>query len=139
MRTSETIMSTLPSRSTSNARSPEETGTVLNPWLFRNESRRLRWPASSSTMRMRGGCRLLLTGSGGMSGRLRGQLQMGNSDHGPFRLVGGTFDFPTVRQDNLLDHRQAEPGAFLVGREVGLEYVGAVVGGDTRAVVTDFQ
>ena len=54
MRTSEIIMLIFCSRRTSKARWPEETGTVLKPWLARKESSRLRWAGSSSTMSRRG-------------------------------------------------------------------------------------
>src|SRR5579883_993925 len=53
MRTSEIIIAKEPARNAASAWSPEETDTVSNPWLLRNESSRLRWPGSSSTTRIR--------------------------------------------------------------------------------------
>src|SRR5262249_24587010 len=43
-----------PARSVSSARSPESTTMMSKPWLWRKELSRLRWPGSSSTIRMRG-------------------------------------------------------------------------------------
>jgi len=54
MRTSEIIMSSRSLLKAANARSPETTTTVSKPWLLRNESSKLRWPGSSSTIRIRG-------------------------------------------------------------------------------------
>src|ERR1043166_4362172 len=66
MRTSEIIMLNSPARRVSRACSPEATGTVSNPWLRRNESSRLRWPESSSTIRTRGAFEPFLRGSAGI-------------------------------------------------------------------------
>src|SRR5882724_7284228 len=54
MRTSEIIMVNSSVRSTSKACSPDETGDVSKPWPVRKEFSKLRCPASSSTIRMRG-------------------------------------------------------------------------------------
>src|SRR5258705_251798 len=48
MRTSEIIMLKPSPRSASRARSPEETGTVAKPWLFKKESSKLRCHACLS-------------------------------------------------------------------------------------------
>src|SRR6185503_8849161 len=119
MRTSEIIMLNSPPRSTSSARSPEGTGTVSKPCVFRNESSRLRWPASSSTIRTRGVFDGVLAASGGMTGTFR-QPQVGDAEQGAVRLVGQAFDLPAVRQHDLLNDGKAETGAFLVGCEIGL-------------------
>src|ERR1051326_4815183 len=66
MRTSEIIMLNSPARRVSRACSPEATGTVSNPWLRRNESSKLRWPTSSSTIRTRGAFEPFLRGSAGI-------------------------------------------------------------------------
>src|SRR5438876_3058543 len=139
MRTSEIIMLKSSPRRTSSARSPEATGTVSKPWLFRNESSRLRCPASSSTIRTRGDFGVLLPASGGMDGAFRGQTQVGKAEQGAFWLVGQAFDLPAVRQDDLLHHRQTEAGPFLVRREIGFEDLGAVFRRDARAVIANFK
>src|SRR5437867_6150740 len=139
MRTSEIIMLKSPPRRTSSARSPEATGTVSKPWLLRNESSRLRWPASSSTIRTRGGVGVLLAASGGMSGAFRRQPQVGDAEQGAFGLVGQAFDLPAVRQHDLLHDSETEAGAFLVGCEIGLEDFSAVLRRDARAIVANFK
>src|SRR5437762_6801356 len=67
MRTSEIIILKSWARSISSACWPEPTGRVSKPWLFKKESSRLRWPESSSTMRMRGVLEFDLRASAGMS------------------------------------------------------------------------
>src|SRR5271154_859511 len=94
MRTSEIIMLIFCSRRTCRARSPEETGTVLNPWLDRKESSRLRWAASSSTMRRRGV--LELEDSGGTLLILILDFDVGETKERPGRFVGHAFDLPAV-------------------------------------------
>ena len=66
IRTSEIIMSNFPARSVSNAVVPESARTVSNFWLRKNEFSKLRWPGSSSTMRMRGDSADFLRGSAAM-------------------------------------------------------------------------
>src|SRR6266516_1083205 len=139
MRTSEIIMLKSPPRRTSSARSPEATGTVSKPWLLRNESSRLRCPASSSTIRTRGDFGVLLPASGGMDGAFRGQPQMDEAEQGAIRFVGQAFDLPAVRQHDLLHHRQTQAGPFLVRREIGFKDFRAVLRRDARAVVANFE
>ena len=105
MRTSEIIMLIFCSRRTSRARSPEETGTVSNPWLDRKESSRLRWAASSSTMSRRGVVELEV--SGGTVSILVLELDVRDAKERAGRFVGQAFDFPAVGQDDLLHDRQA--------------------------------
>ena len=40
---------------------------------------------------------------------------MAEAEDSTFRLVGEAFDLPAVRQHDLLDDGQAQPGALLVG------------------------
>src|SRR6266536_3615435 len=168
MRTSEIIMLIPPFRSASSAFSPDETGTVSNPWLRRNESSKLRWPASSSTIKMRGAFTSLSpavriksfapsgnpaaaasggkreTGSEPVHGRIlhesaRGRVQVGDSENRASRVIGHTFYLPTVRQNDLLDHGQAQPRSFLVRGEIGFENFGAVLRRNAGAVVADLE
>src|SRR5690349_1001578 len=111
MRTSEIIIANCSLRRTSSARSPEATGTVSKPWLVRNELSRLRCPASSSTIRMRGAA---LAGTGDMASTLPGNLQMRGTKDRAAWFVGQAFDFPAVRQCDLLDDCQAKAGSLLV-------------------------
>ena len=64
---------------------------------------------------------------------------MRDAENGAARLVAETFDFPAVRENNLLHHGQAEAGAFLMRREIRLENFPLVFGRDAGAVVADFQ
>ena len=64
---------------------------------------------------------------------------MGDAEDGAPRFVGEAFDLPAVREHDLLDDRQAQTGALLLGREVGLEDLGAAVRGNARAVVADLE
>src|SRR2546427_618 len=139
IRTSEIIMLKSPPRRTSSARSPEATGTVSKPWLFRNESSRLRWPASSSTIRTRGVAGVLLAASGGMSGAFHRHSQVGDAEQGAFGLVGQAFDLPAVRQHDLLHDRETEAGAFLVRCEIGFEDFRAMLRRDALAIVADLE
>src|SRR6266498_4669257 len=139
IRTSEIMMLKFPPRSTSSARSPEGTGTVSKPWVFRNESSRLRWPASSSTIKTRGVFGVALAASGGMSGAFRRQPQVSDPEESTFGLVGQALDLPTVRQDDLLHDRETETGAFLVCCEIGFEDLGAVLRRDARTIVAHFE
>src|ERR1043165_6578825 len=142
MRTSEIIMPNFSVRSISNARSPESASTVSKPWLRKKESSRLRWPASSSTIRMRGAGRLFLRTSGGtpatlaVSGR---QFQVSDAEDGAGWVVGPALNFPAVRQDCLLHDGQTQSGPFLVRREVRLENLAPALGRNARAVVAHFQ
>src|SRR5271154_7136647 len=117
MRTSEIIMLIFCSRRTCRARSPEETGTVLKPWLERKESSRLRWAASSSTMRRRGVFEL--EDSGGMLLILILDFKVRDAEERPGRFIGQAFDLPAVGQDDLLHDGQAQAGAFRMGGKVG--------------------
>src|SRR4051812_26354177 len=49
------------------------------------------------------------------------QLQMRDPKHRALRVIRQALDLPSVRQHDLLHDGEAEAGAFLVGREVGLE------------------
>ena len=138
MRTSEIIMLIFCSRSTSRARSPEETGTVSNPWLDRKESSRLRWAGVVIHNEKRGGV-FELEDSGGTSSILVIELDMGNAKERAGRFVGQALDFPAVREDDLLHDRQAQAGPFLIGGEVGLENLRAILRRHARAVVGNFD
>src|ERR1051325_5358278 len=139
MRTSEIIMLMGSPRRISRACSPEATGSVSNPWLVRKESSRLRCPGSSSTIRMRGAVRAVLPASGGMASTPGGELQMGEAEDRAPGLVGEAFDLPAVGQDDLLNHGQAEAGAFVVCGEIRLEDVRAMMRRNAGAVVAHFE
>src|SRR5207249_11552683 len=126
---SEIIMLTGSERRISRARWPEETGRVSKPWVRRKESSRLRWLGSSSTIRMRGGLPPFFRASAGIEETipekgagvnsnkkqcLHRNFQMRNAKDCSPRLIGQAFDFPTVRQHNLLDDGQAEPRPLLL-------------------------
>src|SRR3954468_22361066 len=68
-----------------------------------------------------------------------GELQMGNAEESAFWLIGQALDFPTVSEHDLLDDRQTQAGALLLGSEIGFENFDAPVGGDPRTVIPDFQ
>src|ERR1019366_981244 len=76
---------------------------------------------------------------GPMPKRLHGELQVGDAENSALRLVGETFDLPALCEDDLLDDGQAQTRALLLGGEVRLEYFSAAIGGNARAVVTDFE
>src|SRR5713101_5357683 len=113
MRTSEIIMLISPVRRTSSAFSPEATGTVSNFWLVKNESSRLRWLASSSTIRIRGAFRGFFPASGAILSIPGRDFQMSDPEYGALRFVRQALDFPPDRQT------QSRP--FLVRGDVGLE------------------
>ena len=54
-------------------------------------------------------------------------------------LVGQAFDFPAVCQNDLLNHGQSQPGALLIGREVGFENFLPAFGRNSGTVVTHFK
>src|SRR2546430_10970671 len=139
MRTSEIIMLNSAPRRTSNACSPDATGAVSKPWLFKNESSRLRWPGSSSTMRMRGPFTFVLSVTDCISSAYGREPQVGDAENRAPRLVRSAFNLPTVRQDDLLNHRQPQPGAFLVRGEIRFKDFGPMLRRNTRAVVTNLQ
>ena len=64
---------------------------------------------------------------------------MGDAEDGTPRFVGQAFNLPAMREDNLLDYGQAEAGTASLGREIGLEDLGAAVGGNAGAVVTQIK
>src|SRR6266536_4062601 len=139
MRTSEIIMLISSARSTASACSPEETGLVSKPWLLRNESSRLRWPASSSTIRMQGGFGGFLSESDGIALRSGDGFQVTDAKDRPFGFVRQAFNFPAVGQHDLLHHGQTEAGPLFLGGEIRFEDVGAMFRGNARAVVADFD
>src|ERR1039458_7457332 len=104
---------------------PTLTGTALSWWCVSTEMSRLRrWLACL--------CRFGFL-------RLHRNFQVSDAEDGAYWLVGQAFDFPAVREDNLLDHRQTEAGAFLMGGEVGVKNFLAAFGRDTVAIVPDFN
>src|SRR5437899_2777800 len=52
---------------------------------------------------------------------LRSQFQVRDAEDCALGFVGETYDFPAVRQHDLLHHSQAQAGALLLGREVRFE------------------
>jgi len=64
---------------------------------------------------------------------------VGDAEDGPARLIAETYNFPAVREDNLLHYGQAETGAFLVRGEIWLENFPAVFGRHAGTVIADFQ
>src|ERR1017187_5084674 len=67
------------------------------------------------------------------------EFQVGDAEDGAPGVVRQGFDFPAVREYNLLDPRQTEAGAFLMGGEVGFQNFLAMFGRDTVAIVPDFN
>src|SRR5436190_1145118 len=137
MRTSEIIMLIRSLRSVSSARSPEDTTVVSNPCPFRNESSRLRWPGSSSTIRIRGE-RECSAAAGKGSGAVC-EFEMSDSESGAPRFVRQILNFPSVRQNNLLNDSKPEPGTLLVCRKVRSENLAAVFGRDPRPIIADLE
>src|SRR6266852_1011207 len=135
MRTSEIIMLISPVRRTSSAFSPEATGTVSNFWLVKNESSRLRWLASSSTIRIRGAFREFFPASGAILSIPGRDFQMSDPENRALRFVRQALDFPSVRQHDLLDHRQTQPRPFLVRGDVGLEDLVTLADGNAGPVI----
>jgi len=45
----------------------------------------------------------------------RREFQVGDAEDGALGVVRRAFRFPSRREDNLLDHRQTETGAFFYG------------------------
>src|SRR5208282_6018242 len=68
-------------------------------------------------------------------GLLRKYFKMGQSENRSFRLIGQAADFPTVGENNLLDHRESQACALFLGGKIGFENLGASLGGHARAVV----
>jgi len=68
-------------------------------------------------------------------------LEVGDTEDGATGLVGEALDFPTVRENDLLNDGEAEAGALalLLHGEVGFENLGAAFGGDARTVVAHFE
>ena len=64
---------------------------------------------------------------------------MGDAEDGAFRLVAEALNFPAVGEDDLLHDGEAEAGAFLMRREIGLENLLPAFGRDAGAVVADFE
>src|SRR5207302_7234782 len=116
MRTSEIIIPTSSVRSSSNACSPEGARTVSKPCPLKNELSRLRWLASSSTMRMRGALRGFFAASAGMSSVFGHQLEVSDSEDRALRLIGQALNLPPVSQDNLLHDSEPKAGPSFVGR-----------------------
>ena len=48
-------------------------------------------------------------------------------------------NFPAMRQNDLLNNGQAQPGALFVRGEIRFENLRAPFGGNTRSIVADFQ
>src|SRR5205809_7950784 len=120
MRTSEIIMLIAPVCKTSSAFSPEATGMVSKPWLFRNESSRLRCPASSSTINIRGSFTVGWYAGRMMSGGRR-EVDVSDSVDRAARLDGQAAYFPALSQGDPLDERQAEAGRVELGGNCGVE------------------
>src|SRR5713101_1929065 len=139
MRTSEIIMLISPVRRTSSAFSPEATGTVSNFWLVKHESSRLRWLASSSTIRIRGAFRDFFAASGAILSIPGRDLQMSDPEDRALRFVRQALDLPPVRQHDLLDDRQTQPRPLLVRGDVGLEDFVALADGNAGAVVENVE
>ena len=66
-------------------------------------------------------------------------LQVGDAEIGTFGLVGKALDFPSVRQNDLLDDGQAQSRALLLGGEVRFEDVIAMLWWNARAIISDFE
>src|SRR5215468_4326063 len=139
MRTSEIIMLISSERSTARACSPEATGLVSKPCVFRKESSKLRWPASSSTIRMRGPFGALLTDSVGITSRFSNGFQVADTKNRAARFMRTAFDFPTMSQHDLLHHGQAQTSAFLVSGEVRFEDIFSMLRQDPRTIVAHFN
>src|SRR5438045_5283374 len=139
MRTSEIIMLMSSLRSSSNACSPELASIVSKPWPLKKESSRLRWLASSSTMRMRGALRGIFAASAAMSSALRYELQVSKAEDRALRLVGQAFDVPPVSEHNLLHDRQAQAGPFFMRGDIRLENFQALTGRHSVAIVANFE
>src|SRR5262245_41172947 len=69
----------------------------------------------------------------------RDGLQVTEAEDGPAWLVRNVFDLPAVGEHDLLDDGEAEPGAFLVSREIRLKNLQALLRGHARAVVANLQ
>src|SRR5688572_27288062 len=102
-------------------------------WDFKNESRRLRWGASSSTISRVGRALDDTTGSD------RSEFDVRDAEDRTAGFVGEACDFPAMSQHDLLHHRKAESSSLLMRGEVRLEDFLAMFGGDARAVVADFD
>src|SRR5438477_3351731 len=139
MRTSEIIIPTSSVRSSSNACSPEGARTVSKPCPLKNELSRLRWVASSSTMRMRGALRGFFAASAGMSSVFGHQLEVSDSEDCALRLIGQALNLPAMSQHNLLHDSQAEAGPFFVGGDIRFEDFQALAGRHSRSIVPNFQ
>ena len=68
-----------------------------------------------------------------------GNFQVSDAEKSAFRLVPQTFDFPTMRKHDLLDHGQAQTRPLLIGGEIRLEYFLTAVGRHAGAVVPNFE
>jgi hypothetical protein len=66
--------------------------------------------------------------AGDMGSLPPGDLQVRGPKNRTPRLVGETFDIPSVRERDLLNDRQAQAGAFLVGRKIWFEDLGPILG-----------
>src|SRR5881397_3378093 len=145
MRTSEIIIAMSSVRSTSSARSPEGATMVSKPWLFRNESRRLRWPGSSSTIRIRGFSAVGIFTAEALRWRLRSgsrfrsDFQMCNPQDSTFGFVWQTLNFPPVGRNDLLHDCQPKAGAGLSHGDVGLEDLSAVFGRNAGPIITNIE
>src|SRR3954469_6955397 len=134
MRTSEIIMSKGCVARSWSALSPESAVVVWKFWLSRKDSMRLRWPGSSSTIRSLG-----LGGAGTDEGSGGGELDVRDAEDRAAGFVGETFDFPSMSEDDLLHHGEAESSSLLMGGEIGLEDFVAMFGRDAGAVVANFD
>src|SRR2546430_8422994 len=139
IRTSEIIMLNSAPRRASNAFSPEATGTASKPWLFKNESSRLRWAGSSSTMRIRGPFTFVLSVMDCISSACGREPEVGDSENRAPRLVRPAFDLPSVRQDDLLNHRQPQSGSLLVRGEIGFENLQPLFLRHARTIIANLK
>src|SRR2546422_45139 len=90
-------------------------------------------------MRIRGFFSLVSSLRGCMISRAVRELQMRDAEYRAARVVPQAFDFPPVRQDDLLNDRQSQTGPFLMRSEIRLENFQAVLGQNTGAIVANFQ
>src|SRR6185369_17052002 len=109
------------------------------PCPVKKEVSKLRWLASSSTMRTRGSLREVFPPSGAMASNPGHELEMSNAENRTAGFVAEAFDLPAVSEDILANDGEAETGAFLMGGNVRFENLGALTGRDARPIIPDLE
>src|SRR6266567_1575751 len=67
------------------------------------------------------------------------ELQVRDPESRAARLVWQTFDFPSMRQNDLLNHGKAQASPFLVGGEIRFENLRAMLGRHAGAIIANLE